>query len=513
MLNRAVLTIFSWNPASFCFQLSRTRQVLQVLVFLTLLVGMIPKDVHAAWGSAAPAVRIPVERVNNRNDIRITAMDGDNAATAAFTLLPVTVTEPLGHWEFDESSWAGDCSTADILDSSGNNHHGTACVNGDAPYPVPGKFGNAGRFDGINEYANMGPGFNFTSSFTASMWIALDDYDWCGPTGKSQHIIGTHHVATPTGIGRGWGIYWDCSGLAWELTNSTGSAIGSYGYVQPSPFPVNGSWHHIALAYDSSVPSATLYWDGDPIYLESGTANVPSFLFNNGEPLTVNGLPYAPSSGAPGKIDDTRVYNRVLSGDEIQMLFGNQPHVTFGDVLTDHWAWSYIETLFNAGVTSGCSTLPTMYCPATTVTRDQMAVFLLRGKHSSSYTPPPAAGIFQDVPTNYWAADWIEQLAMEGITSGCNVSPRQYCPATEVTRDQMAVFLLRAKHGSGYVPPPATGVFQDVPTNYWAADWIEQLAMEGITSGCSESPKLYCPSTTVTRDQMAVFLVRNFSLP
>ena len=236
----------------------------------------------------------------------------------------VTSPAPLGiqgHWKFDEGSWAGDCLTADIIDSSGNNRNGTACINGDAPFPVPGKFGNAGRFDGINQYANMGPGFNFTSSFTAALWIALDDYDWCGPDSTSQHIIGTHHLATPTGNGRGWGIYWDCDGLAWELTNSTGSAIVSYGYIQPSPFPVNGSWHHIALVYDSTIPSATLYWDGVPVYSESGIANVPGFLFNNDEPLTVNGLPYAPGAGAPGKIDDTRVYNRVLFPEEITSIY------------------------------------------------------------------------------------------------------------------------------------------------------------------------------------------------
>jgi hypothetical protein len=117
------------------------------------------------------------------------------------------------------------------------------------------------------------------------------------------------------------------------------------------------------------------------------------------------------------------------------------------------------------------------------------------------------------VPAEYWAADWIEQLAAEGITSGCNVSPKQYCPTVGVTRDQMAVFLLRAKYGSSYVPPKATGVFQDVPADYWAADWIEQLAAAGITAGCSASPMLFCPGTAVTRDQMAVFLVRNFNLP
>ena len=58
------------------------------------------------------------------------------------------------------------------------------------------------------------------------------------------------------------------------------------------------------------------------MYSESGIANVPSFLFNNGEPLTINGLPYAPGAGAPGKIDDTRVYSRPLSPQEIYSLYG-----------------------------------------------------------------------------------------------------------------------------------------------------------------------------------------------
>ena len=147
------------------------------------------------------------------------------------------------------------------------------------------------------------------------------------------------------------------------------------------------------------------------------------------------------------------------------------------------------------------------------VSRDQMAVFLLKGEHGSSYVPPSvgASTGFNDVPTNYWAAAWIKQLAAEGITAGCGGG--NFCPGTAVTRDQMAVFLLRAKHGTGYVPPAATGIFTDVPTNYWAAAWIEQLAAEGITGGCSITPMLYCPNTPVTRDQMAVFLVKDFNLP
>jgi hypothetical protein len=76
----------------------------------------------------------------------------------------------------------------------------------------------------------------------------------------------------------------------------------------------------------------------------------------------------------------------------------------------------------------------------------------------------------------------------------------------------MAIFLLRAKHGRNYNPPVAEGIFDDVPVTYWAADWIEQLSKEGITSGCSTNPPRYCPEASVTRAQMAVFIVRTFGL-
>jgi hypothetical protein len=142
-----------------------------------------------------------------------------------------------------------------------------------------------------------------------------------------------------------------------------------------------------------------------------------------------------------------------------------------------------------------------------------MAVFLLRGVHGSSYSPPAVGGTtgFGDVPTTYWAAAWIKQLAAEGVTAGCGNG--NYCPDAPVTRAEMAVFLLRAKHGASYSPPAvgSTTGFGDVETTYWAAAWIKQLAAEGVTAGCGNGN--YCPNASVTRAEMAVFLVRNFNLP
>src|SRR5215213_2394508 len=186
----------------------------------------------------------------------------------------------------------------------------------------------------------------------------------------------------------------------------------------------------------------------------------------------------------------------------------------FADVTGASPFWKTVEGIYAAGITGGCVTSPDLlYCPTGNVNRATMAVFILRGMHGSSYGPPVvgASTGFSDVAVTYWAAAWIKQLAAEGITTGCGSG--NYCPETLVTRAQMAIFLLRAKHGESYVPPGAgsdTG-FTDVPPTYWAAAWIKQLAAEGITTGCGTGQ--YCPEGTVTREQMAAFLSRVFSIP
>jgi len=180
---------------------------------------------------------------------------------------------------------------------------------------------------------------------------------------------------------------------------------------------------------------------------------------------------------------------------------------SFPDVPSFDPFYPYIENLFHHEITAGCGILG--YCPTAPVNREQMAVFLLKAEHGASYVPPPCTGIFQDVQcgTNY--AEWIEQLYAEGITGGCGGG--FYCPTASVTRAQMAVFLLKTEHGPTWSPPPCSGVFADVPCpGGFAVDYVEALAAEAITVGCGAGN--YCPASSVNRAQMAVFLVRTFGL-
>ena len=185
----------------------------------------------------------------------------------------------------------------------------------------------------------------------------------------------------------------------------------------------------------------------------------------------------------------------------------------FVDVPDDHPFSPWINALAASGITQGCGTNPPRFCPDLSVTRGEMAVFILRGIHGAAFVPPPAVGIFADVLLDNPFAAFIEELFNEGITSGCNTSPLRYCPFQNVTRAETAVFLLRAIHGAGFVPPAPTGIFADVPLAHPLVAWIEQLFIEGITSGCGTSPARYCPDNDITRAEMAVFLVRAFGLP
>jgi hypothetical protein len=172
---------------------------------------------------------------------------------------------------------------------------------------------------------------------------------------------------------------------------------------------------------------------------------------------------------------------------------------------------AYVEKIFRNGITAGCG--GGNYCRDDAVSRAQMAVFLLKAKLGGNHAPPACTGIFGDVACPSLFADWIEELYASGITGGCNASPLLYCPDAAVTRAQMAAFLLKASLGSSYAPPNCLGtVFTDVPCTGGIFDpWIEDLASREITGGCGGGA--YCPSAPNTRGQMAVFLVKAFSLP
>lgn len=182
-------------------------------------------------------------------------------------------------------------------------------------------------------------------------------------------------------------------------------------------------------------------------------------------------------------------------------FFDVQVRARFDDVSPDHPFAGEVTGLGHLGITRGCT--ETSFCPSDTVTRGQMAAFLVRSLGLSESTEPTDS--FVDDNGSEFEAD-IEILYHHGITSGC--SETSYCPSDAVTREQMAAFLVR---GFSLVSPGVgSDAFEDDDGSPFEAE-IETLYSNGVTSGCTTTS--YCPSDVVTREQMAALLIRALAVP
>ena len=184
------------------------------------------------------------------------------------------------------------------------------------------------------------------------------------------------------------------------------------------------------------------------------------------------------ANNSPGVIVES---STILVGVPFGDIDGN---IFEGDIV---WAWEN-------GITFGCSSNPSLFCPETMVTREQMATFLVRALGLD----PTEDDHFTDDDGSMHEGD-INSLAEAGITTGCGGT--SFCPTAFVPREQMASFLVRGFHLSG---TPADH-FTDDESSVHEGD-INLIFEEGITTGCGGTR--FCPSDFVTRAQMTAFLHR-----
>jgi subtilisin family serine protease len=228
-----------------------------------------------------------------------------------------------------------------------------------------------------------------------------------------------------------------------------------------------------------------------------------------------------------GKLGTQMFYNSATVAANTAFRF-TPSSPSFSDVdASDFFAIS-IEGLRGARITTGCSA--TQFCAefsdasktigrqGITVDRiktkqQEMAAFIARAINGHDalvdYTPFPASG-FTDVFSTF--TRYVNFVKAKGIMTGTGTAPDKFCsPNCDndfVTRAQMARYLVKAVRGESYVPPAATGVFNDVPASHPEAPFIEEVARMKITLGIGGGA--YGPNDTVTRGQMATFLQRTF---
>ena len=167
------------------------------------------------------------------------------------------------------------------------------------------------------------------------------------------------------------------------------------------------------------------------------------------------------------------------------------------EVFNDLWSSKFVSSIqwiYDENITNGCSN--TRYCPVSPVTRGQMASFIAR----TMQLPAATKDYFRDDNGKTHEGD-INRIAEAGLTNGC--APGRYCRDDSVSRAQMAGFLVRALD----LPSATKDYFGDDNGNSLEGA-INAMAEAGLTSGCGE--RRYCPSSPVTREQMAAFLLRAF---
>jgi hypothetical protein len=204
--------------------------------------------------------------------------------------------DPAVYLKLDETSGGS------AADSSANGYDGVL-INMDSSDWVPGKKANALDFDGINDYVQLTgyKGITGSASRTCTAWIKTIK--------PSSQIIN-------------WGA--NDPGTKWALRiNEDGTlrAEVSGGYLAGITNLCDGQWHHVAtvLTDDGSpnINETKLYVDGQPEPIGSSAA----YSVNTAAAENVKiGVNIIGTVFFEGLIDEVRIYDRALSGQEILAL-------------------------------------------------------------------------------------------------------------------------------------------------------------------------------------------------
>jgi hypothetical protein len=264
----------------------------------------------AYWGGSIDDVRI-YNRALSADEVKRLYNIGEGMHTAAPQQNKLT-TGLVGYWPFNgtDINWA--TNTAYDRSSSGNN--GT--ITGATVYP--GKLGQALKFrgPGNSDYVDATSlSSYYTAPFSASLWIKFDKLP--SATATVVRALAQNRNGDPWAIWYLEGLYQN------DMLNFVvvDSGLTNHNLISDSAIQAN-TWYHVVMALDGSY-NMRMYING----VQQGTT--PNSGSITGTPLVFRiGGSLDSGNTFPGAIDDVRIYNRVLSADEIKELY-NQAASTY----------------------------------------------------------------------------------------------------------------------------------------------------------------------------------------
>ena len=180
----------------------------------------------------------------------------------------------------------------------------------------------------------------------------------------------------------------------------------------------------------------------------------------------------------------------------------NAPEGAFADVVPGSTHAANIDCIAAYGITVGVG--GGNYDPNGPVSRGQMASFLVNFTEvalDQPQEPPTTPSSFEDISGTTHATN-IAIAAELGITIGR--TPTTYAPGLDVTRAQMATFVVRTIEASGgQLPANPPTAFSDHHGSVHEIN-IDRLASVDIVRGVGGG--VYDPGGSITRAQMATFL-------
>lgn len=211
----------------------------------------------------------------------------------------------IGHWTFD-----GPDMLSNATDVSGNAH--TGYLTGfTSTTTYPGVIGQGLSFDGNNDWVAIGNSVDSfeTAPMTASIWLKLDAL----PSARGEGGNLFHKVDNSSPFAS-WLLRADSTTdkLEFIVVNSAGAV--SANVLSNNAITAN-TWYHVVATLDSSYNMA-MYVDG---VKQTDTDNIGSIL-NADDELRIGSFTDA-DGRVLGTLDDARIYNRVLSADEIKRLY------------------------------------------------------------------------------------------------------------------------------------------------------------------------------------------------
>lgn len=217
----------------------------------------------------------------------------------------------IGHWTFDGPDVKWNDTATEIKDVSGGDLHGNALNGMTRDSLTAGVLGQAARFIGA-DYVEVGTNALFNvdpgEAKTFSIWI------------KNSSLPTTSYFYWKEGTCIGWSFNMTTTGrIVLRLRTSAAGCTGFSTYEITSPGSTSYSddkWHHVVGIIDRPNTTMGLYIDG----LFAATTTIDNTLAANGGSFRI-GTQWDNSAPYIGSIDDVRVYDRVLTADEVYRLY------------------------------------------------------------------------------------------------------------------------------------------------------------------------------------------------